>query len=45
MSNGLHSHQVEALAFMLEKERGKFDQPIYPPLWRKEYAKEDQVLR
>ncbi|KAJ0108129.1 uncharacterized protein J7T55_007248 [Diaporthe amygdali] len=38
-------HQVAALAFMLEKERGYVDLPMFPPLWRSEYFKDSHTLR
>lgn len=41
----LSSHQFAALVFMLEKECGYVDQPIFPPLWRTEYSKDHHSVQ
>ncbi|KAF3764535.1 hypothetical protein M406DRAFT_346591 [Cryphonectria parasitica EP155] len=40
----LMSHQLTALAMMLEKESGHVEQPVFPPLWRTEFSENRKVL-
>ncbi|KAH6717629.1 SNF2 family N-terminal domain-containing protein, partial [Leptodontidium sp. MPI-SDFR-AT-0119] len=40
----LMSHQITALAMMLEKESGYVEQPMFPSLWRKELSENGKTI-
>ncbi|KUJ17015.1 uncharacterized protein LY89DRAFT_616746 [Mollisia scopiformis] len=40
----LMSHQITALAMMLEKESGYVEQPMFPSLWRKELSENSKIM-
>lgn len=41
----INSHQLISLAFMLEKERGYVDRPVFPPLWQMEHSRDSKTSR
>lgn len=45
VTDALGSHQIVSLAFMLEKENGHVEQPMFPSLWKTQRDQNSQILR